>query len=411
MLVAMAGLQAEVLDRVLRYVNGDMLTQRELITRMRSEMRDMRMAGISPPRGGSELRDFQQGILDVLTEERLLIQESERLGVVLDERQIRRATNAWSDRTGRARTIEARMKEVERRLDRQRMEAVLRFYVDHTPGITPNDLRQAYRDRVAEYTLPDRRQLLRLTVRVDPPERAVALRRELLRLFQNAGISADPAVAAVVDEQARERVLAVPSGPERDAVLRDIAAAVAEAIGDQVLDPALAALREQARGVVSEYDQVRDVAAATQLLQAVHDEVMAADDAFERQRRFRAAARRLMGAEANIDLGVVERGNVGEPYDSIGFELPVHAVSEPFEAGQVQALLFVAEVQPSQVRSFTEVSAELRRELQAELATEIRSMVIADLIERAAIEDVTVEDLRPEDLEELRAEAAAQQAQ
>ena len=205
---------AVVLDRVVRYVNGDMITQREVLE---VSVTTCRRAGATNLPAREALEAMSQQQLEELTKRRLMLQEAERIGVTIDRRLIRRQTLAWSEQTGLARTVDQRMAEAERRMDVQRVRAVLQFYLQHTPGITPNHLREVYAERIDSYTRPDRRRFLRIAVRPDDGAGLAAIRRDLMALFRDAGISPDPDVSAVVDDAARERVLAAEAG-ERDAV-------------------------------------------------------------------------------------------------------------------------------------------------------------------------------------------------
>ena len=135
--VLAAPLMAQVLDRVVRYVNGDMITQREVFESVRAEITSRRRAGQPTPRAQPSCLKPMLRNLRMLTNERLMLQEAVRLGVVIDDRLIRRQT--W-----RGQSKPAWRAQLTSAWPRQSVGSMCSACArscsstSHTPGITPN---------------------------------------------------------------------------------------------------------------------------------------------------------------------------------------------------------------------------------------------------------------------------------
>jgi len=382
---------ATVRDRVLRYVNDDIITEGELRMRVRERLMLMQHRGEQLPNSEAAWQALFLGELKELTDELLLLQESERLQVQIDELYIRRQVQhqARLDNRFRALPIQARLRKQRER--QARIASVLRFYRQSTPGVTPAELKRIYQEQSERFRRPPRAKVWRVFVRPATPSEKTQAYEQLLACFKRAGVDDDPDVRAVITDARRADFVDQRDEPEAQVVLlREVCQDILTAVDDDAPESSHA-LAADAETALASWAALKGEDELQARLQALREELLGIEDPEQRREAFAVAAAELSAGGHARDggaLGWVEPGQLGEPYDSQIFALASNELSPIFNAGQGLALLLVGKRQDGRQRSFAEASAELREEIEKQRYQDARERLLRELRKRYMIRDL-----------------------
>jgi parvulin-like peptidyl-prolyl isomerase len=175
-----AGLcSAEILERIVAKVNGDIVTLSDLENR---QLAAIQAAGIPNDQVPAFLREHGERILQQTIDEMLLYQKGEEMGIAervtneyLDRaiQEIKKENNIESDEVFRQQlsreglTLEGLRRNIKRTIVRQQ---VVSMNVDSKIALTEEELRKEYQSRRAEYTKPAALKLQEIVLKPDNAE-------------------------------------------------------------------------------------------------------------------------------------------------------------------------------------------------------------------------------------------------
>ena len=378
--------QSIVADRVLRYVNGDIITRIELHQRFADKLRAMEQQNVPVPNTLAERQQLLDDTLEELTDEMLLIQEADRLGVAINDRDLRRSVRAEAERANYSLQQQAYLLEVRSRVER--VKAVLGYYRGRLPLVSPQDLAEAYTERVDEFTMPARRRVYRVIVRPDGRDVMVKLRQELLDCYRRALADPDERIKAVVSAEVTDAYVAAHADPERQlAILLDVASAIDALELPVDAAPQSIETRRRARDLVERHANLRDADGARQALVTLRAELAAITDPVERVNAFKTAAGDL-NPGSRPDLGWVEPGSQDDETEAVLANVKAGELSPVYEVQGGYGLVLLADAEEARQQSMAEVSAQLTSRLEFERFAELKDRLVADLRDRAAIQDL-----------------------
>jgi len=381
---------AVVADQAMRYVNNEVITMGDVVTRNQLRMFDYTRRGIPIPQNRDELISFSKASMEELTDESLLFQQAKDLNAVPDRETIIAEVLDAAKAAGNSLTLRDRTEQIRMIMRSRSVDRVLGFYESGMPSATPQDLQRTYQSRKAEFMRPPRVRLLRILLRPSPPEALAELRtgrNALMRAAQNAQ---DPAIQAATKTRLEAFLAGEKSAQEATLVglvedLASIAPADLDRVSAEVVQRAVA-LRSQAAALRSAAD------IATQLTSERMQ--IAARWGSDRERAFRAAAQRLdPAATSGGQIGWVEPGTYSRTFDDVVFNLTPGGLSEVFPVGEALCLCLVAQREESRIRPYAEVVGELEMRERYQRRTRVRAMMVGILRAKALIRDITTFDL------------------
>jgi parvulin-like peptidyl-prolyl isomerase len=394
----LVGVAAEqVVDRVVRYVNADIITAGDQWDQMRLQVERARREGRPLPEDEAAWLAFRDRVLDELTDELLKVQEAERMGVQIDERPLKRQLRQRARAMGWNLAVQSRM--LEREVREQKIGALENYFAQSAADIGPQELAAAYQSRRGDFTRPARFHPYRLLLRATPQADRDRLFQVLLEVFKQAQVDPEPAIQAVVTAERRKDYIAKRAdAPAQQALLLAVAADVLAAAPAEPR-AATRQLLELARTAVEAQAALLDRAQIEQTLEALRQELVAIEDPAARVEAFIAAVKRIgMGPQAKLggDVGWQAPGQLVAPYDAGAATLGAGESSPVLGDGDAVAVVLVAERQEARQRPLAEVSAELRKLLERErrlamverLASSLRARAHIQDLEPLAIEDV-----------------------
>ena len=389
----LVAVEQAVVDRVLRYVNADVITlydvQQRAIDLLREHQRDNPDAVLDR---ATENRMINHAVRE-LTEEALLLQEAERLGVTIDQEQISRRIREQSADIAQDQRLEQQAFLRDHLRRRETINAVLRYYAQRYPDITPGQMHEIYRQR--RHVRPERLRPWRISLRV-PGARADAEQTlaALRGAFVTATRLADPVFTAVDFDAVRERYIDTPDTAGRIAVMRQVLEPLAEPAA-QSEDPAVQALGAEISAALRAMDAEQDAASLRRLLDELRVTVAQHDSPADREAEFVRQAQKLAARDdvelrdnRAVDLGLVEPSALAGAFAEAVADLNAGDLSGVFRSGEHLHLMLVSEREQAQQRAFSEVSAEMRPRLERTRQDVIRQRVVARLLHRATIRDI-----------------------
>lgn len=392
------GAQEQIVDRVVRYVNADIITASDVRERARARAELLRQRGEALPADEEAWRAFQDDILDELTKELLFVQEADRLQIPVDERPLQRQVRTEAHRHSETLAHQSRL--LAMRIRQQKIRIVQHFYT--RVHVSPQEVATAYAERKGEFMRPARFHPYRILLRPSSERERELVREALLAVFRQSQVDPTDAIAAVVTPELRRRYLDQRDAPaERFAILREVARGVLDAAP---ADPPAATqeLVRNARAAIDRAEALRDEQTITATLEALRDEMLAIEDHADRTEACIAAARRISEgpkAEAGGDLGWQEPGALDPAEDAQLHALEPGGISPVFSVGAALAVLYLADHEPARQRTLAEVSAELRQQLEDERRAAALERLTRTLEDRAHIKDLDA--LSVDDLQEV----------
>ncbi|MFM2089536.1 MAG: SurA N-terminal domain [Planctomycetota bacterium] len=388
LLAGAAGAADLLADAVLRHVNGEAVTIGDVRARNQLRLTDLARSGAQPPRSADESLRFSAATLDLLTDERLLVQEAERLGVVIDEARIARAVVEEARSTGRGQSLAAQA-EARRHLERQqRIEAVVGLFESRTHHPARSEVAAEYERRKADFARPARAWVTAWAIRPASDAERRAAEDERLALLRDAQQAADPALRAAATA-AMAAVLADGAGPrEQDAATRGLAALLADAAARDDLDERDRGLVRRATGLRERAARERDRAACEAEAARVRA-LIAGLPADQREPALGDLARTAQGPNASGGgrIDALEPGRQGGAFDQAVFALPAGGLTEPFWHQGALWIVSVRTLEEARQRTLDEVAGEIETTLRRGRTAQVRERLVGVLRGRAVIQD------------------------
>ncbi len=390
---ALSASESGVVDRVLRYVNADVITLHDVRQRAIELLREHhRDTPDAEPSRELEARMIEQAIQE-LSEEALLLQEAERLGVTIDHEYISRRIREQSADIAQDQRLEQQALLREHLRRREAINAVLRFYAQRYPDISPHQMLESYQRQ--SHARPERLRPWRISLRVpgasvDDEQTLTALRRA----FVTASRLADPVLEVIDFDAVRQRYVDIPDTSSRIALMREVLEPLVVPAA-QSDDPAVQALGTEIGAVLTAVDQEQDESSLRRLLEDLRTTVAGQDSPAQRQTEFVRQARTLHQRDdidlrdgRAVDLGMIEAGTLTGAFAQAVADLEAGDMSGVFRSGEHLHLMLVSEREHGSVRPFSEVSAEIRPRLERIRQDVIRQRVVTALLRRATIRDL-----------------------
>ena len=385
-------------DRIMRFVNNDVITQGDVWDEMRRRYVTLRHRGEPLPDGREALEQFQKETLEELTDTMLLEQEAQRLGIQLDELAIRRQVREWIRDNNLPPTLDHESQEQQRRLREAYVYTVLRHYQTRWPSITPTQIRENYERNQERFSQEPRVRPARILLRRQSPDDQRRLLRSMMDILQQIQTDRHPEVVAAADDETLSRIVRSDEN-ERPGIIATVLEQARAAIPEN--PPATTAqLGERIDRALGQWQGLQDTTAAERQLRDLREELMAIEDPDQRLRAFQEQAQaRSQGPRANDggDMGWFERGSEDSSLESIAFSLPVGSISEPFQTGAFLGIIMVREREDSTVRDLRQVAPEIRSQLESERLDAIRSTLVQQLRTRGVVEDLEQATRLPEE--------------
>lgn len=392
-----AASDANVVDTVLRYVNGETVTNADLRQRIVTMVEKLQRQGQQVPGGLEFQRELMQIAMQQATEELLLEQEAQRLEIPVDRQRLRREIEEDAIREGRYPTMAEQRRELALRERQRRIQLLEHFFLARLPKISPAQIAQAYELHQEDLREPPRAHVWRIVMMPSDPQSQKALAAEATDLvFQGLAGHAHAPLAELVTTDLKTAYVAADGPAAQLAVLEPVLGAMAERAPAEP-DAATQRLLERATAVLERRGGQEDAAAIREQLTALAAEIQALESWPDRLTRFQQAATRLsiVPSEAEIggDCGMVEPGQQSEAYEQQAFSLEPYQVSPVIEAGRALALLMISESVPGRLPSLDEVRSRIRKRLEQAQEDAARSMLLRQLHDKALIRDVHQVDL------------------
>ena len=368
----------QLVDRSVRYVNGQVITLGDLVDHIQSNRPR------KPPANAQEELQIWRDALERVTNDTLLRLFAEEKEVYIDPGMLGKRILEDLKRRGQLATPDAITRWRRELIKREMVRAPLGFFDARCGNITPQELSAAYAERKAEFTRPARVHLLQLVLRAGDADEQAGLVEAQAEAFRAA-----QALAGPVADLATSRLDALLAVADDEAARADELAATMRLFAD-LPDEGLAkegkAFRARAQGLVERAKALRGRDQVQEEIDALRADLAAADEA-----AFRAAVVAHSEGprkEEGGDLGWIERGRFHESFDAVAFDqTPVGGVSEPFWIGDVACLVRVIAREEARQRPFAEVCGELETQLREERYDEVYQRSASVLRQRATIRD------------------------
>ncbi|MCX8038948.1 MAG: SurA N-terminal domain-containing protein, partial [Planctomycetota bacterium] len=212
-----------VVDQPLRFVNGRVITIGDLRWRNGMRVESYRRAGRPLPETRAALLAFHRESLEELTDEELLLQQAEELGVSIDREQL--ASDVRSE--ARERGLDIRqLAQLKRWREREaKLRVVVNWVEGRAPAVAPQQLALAYQQRRQEFARPARARVRLLALRPASDDERRELRRQLANLMRDVQQSPEEPLAALARSRLEEFLAADVEGQQ--SILLAFAQAVA----------------------------------------------------------------------------------------------------------------------------------------------------------------------------------------
>jgi hypothetical protein len=262
--VALHAVDNGVFDMPVRYVNDDVITLREVIDRVQQERSERSRQKKSIPVTRDQMLALSASMLEELTDDKLLLQYSQTIGVRIDGDFIKRTELERARSEGRNLSVfdqSRRRQAIERR---ERINAALSYFDFRTAFITPTTLLSVYHERMDKFRRPPRVKVFQIWMRPSDDKDRQAVRQAKLDLFKQAQASTDPAVAKSAEDRLAPYIDA--SDEKKQQLLDELVASLI-ALDDK------GGLQGDGQKVVSQAKLVRDRQAQLKSLEQVTAEL------------------------------------------------------------------------------------------------------------------------------------------
>lgn len=371
--------QAQLVDRAIRYVNEDIITLGDLVERLQSQRKH-----VAPTTAEEELAMWRDQ-LEELTIDHLLAQFADSKGVQIDPDQINLQVAEEARRSGRGLNLVDMARARKRIEKREKVGAALAFFDLRSASVSPGELLDAYERGKEGFRRPARAHVLQIVLRPTDPAERTAFCDDQARVFRLAQ-DAHPAAAALVSPMLNRLVALDPESPERAALMDEAMAALAAL---PVTADAPVGLRDvvaMAVKMVQRRAELRTPAESEAQLAELRRQLDGQGAA-----AFKQACKAISQgprADEGGDLGWIEPGFFASELDAVIFSLASGELSQPVWSQQACCLILVEERREATQRSFAEVVGELESLLRQVRQQAIRQRAAAALRQRAVIRDL-----------------------
>lgn len=388
-------IQAQLLDRTVRYVNDQTLTLGDVRGRLWERAQELQRAGKTPPADGAMMA-FAQECLEQLTDEELIVQYGQSFAEkrkfrLVDHEQIRHRVQDTVARMGGNVPLQQQA-DMARRYERDHIiRTVLEgVFYPKAALITEAEIRAAYEQRKVQYSIPARIQALQIVFRATDPAEREQVQREKMRLFKDAQEQLDARLKQAVESRLDAYLAAKPA--EQLRILDEAVQALAAEADREDLDRKGRELAAAAQRLRRQEAAYRDLEGARTQLEDLRKELAGKD-----AEAFRAAAKRLSQGPNAVQGGDLapEPGGWIEPgrtdsavFDAKAFACKAGELSNVFIVDQTACLVLVTAREDARVRPIDEVRGDLRVALEREREAEIRANALAMMRAKASIRDV-----------------------
>jgi parvulin-like peptidyl-prolyl isomerase len=386
----LAAQDSMVSDHAIRYVNQDVITFGDVLERCQNQVQEQTRKGQVTPKSRDEWLVLAHGCLDELTDEALLLQYADELGVRIDRERIALALLDQARSEGRYLSLNEQTRRRQAREKREKINAALGFFDYRTSFITPSTLLGEYRQRQQEFVRPARAFIYQILIRPSDEAQRKALSNEKKQAFKDAQNVVDPAVAEVIGAKLEAYLSA--SADEQIRILDESLFALAKIqLPADAKDDAVAAVTS-AQALMERDKLIKSPQQALAELAALREQLDGKGvDAFKEAARAHSQGPR---ADLGGELGWIEGGVFAPALDEQVFRLKSGELSPVFALEDVPCLVLVERKDEIAQRSFAEVSGELDRTLQDRRQDEIKKQAVAILRRKAAVTDmVPIEQL------------------
>ena len=381
---------AVISDLAMRYVNAEVITLGDVILRNQIRLTDFERQARVLPRTREEVTAFSRQSLEDVTDDALLTQRAVELGAEPDREEISLEVLENARKSGQGLTLRDQAEQRRILIRRYSIERVIGYYESLAPQPTPKDLEAVYQNHALAFDRPARARVLQILLRISPVEeraQIVTERRALLRLAQDV---VDPVLQQLVNGHLARYLASDPAG--QGTILELLVADLAKASSATAEDGPLLTKAKSLQGRTA---ALRDQAAVTRQLEIIRLS-LAGRFGPNLVTAFKDAAKMFSqgpGAERGGDQGWIEPGRFSPAVDAqvfgaTGAGVVPGTLSPVFWAGDVGALVLVAESEAARRRPFAEVSGELERVMKAERRERVRRQTVGILRNRATIRDV-----------------------
>ena len=368
-------------DRVVFFVNADIITKHDLERRLEMILQAAQARGQVLPRG-RELAMLRYQLAQTLIEETLLVQEFDKMQFPVEEAEIRRDVFRRDPGASGKRMMDLE-EQVQQRIRQFKTDFIIRFYAHRRPNPAPAELFEIYQENINDYAQPGRLRPLKIIMPppAKPPtdEQMMFMLRDCLRF---------PTLQPALTDELRQAYRdADPGSPELREVFEELAAnilRIAETV--ELTDPAKVFI-EQVTEVHQRMHAVAvDPAEKLAEIRASVSEL----PANEQQTAFQTAAKEWSQgpmADQGGDLGWIEIGD-NPTLDEIWRDLEAGHMSPVELVGKGWVLIYMQEKKPATVKPFNAVAAELEALHRQKAMAETRRNILRVLQERAIIKPV-----------------------
>lgn len=378
-------------DRVVFFVNADIITKFDLQSRLEQVMLLAQARGQQMPRG-RELQMLRYQLAQGLIEETLLVQEFDNLQLPIDEEEIRRDVFR-RDPGAAGRRLKDLEEEVQRVIRQRKTDFIVRFFAARRPRPAPAELFAMYKENIVTYTQPGRLRPLQILMLPPQAPPTVAEMQFMLRDVQRFP-ALQPALTAELRQAYRD---ADPGSPELRQVFVDLASSILTLAETVDIDDISAVFLEKVTEIHGRLN-AQDVD-PEKTLNRIHKEVSALPVA-ERAAAFQQAAQEWsQGALADKggDMGWIELGD-NPTLDHLWEPLAIGELAPVTQSGNAWILVLLKDKKETNVKPFNAVAAELEAEHHQRMMIETRAELLNVLRERAIIKPVDAPP-KPEPLE------------
>lgn len=197
MIAVPCGVHAEVIDKIIVVVNGEMISQGE-VDRMLAPVYFQYRNIYTGSELAAKLEEARQKIIEQLIEDRLILGEAKRLNVEVAEREIDARIDEISQRLGSEenflRALDEQGVVLKDLRTRYREQMMKRKLIDQKIGsrvnITPIEIRTYYEKHPNEFVMPDEVKLRNILLRPKekaPVDKTITLAKDILKKIREGG--------------------------------------------------------------------------------------------------------------------------------------------------------------------------------------------------------------------------------
>ena len=386
--VGLVASEERLIDKPMRYVERDLITlhdvQERLLLRLRAEKRQ-------PPQDRKELEQLHIDALEEITDETLLLQEADRMGLSItpslvydDVRKQWEESNRIPDPRVLAEIVKTRIRTI-------KIQTIMRHYLDMAPSIRPLDIQAHYEAHIDDFSRPARWRVYQILMVPSDANQQQRVFEQLLAVYRGIQDSKIEAIKALVTEETSKSFLAMEFGSSQQiAFLINICDALL-ALELAEPGPVTAELLAHTKEWSVAARALRSKETVNEMLGQLREDMLGLESDDERLQLFTEKADAWtmgLGAGRGGDLGKVELESQPRAVQEQLPSLKAGDVSTVFWSGQGAILLYIDEKEAALKRGFNEVNGEIRKYLEKRQQEAIRLDLIKQLRDQSTILDL-----------------------